>query len=594
MPIESPPTPAPSPGPTSTRPNSFPLDLASNHLFNTQDPLFRRQILVSILSSCTSSELLFISTTIAPMLKRDFLFWLPTELSLHILNYVDDPKSLVRASQVSKHWYRLVNEECVWRGLCHSHGFEDFDDDYPSPSVWREDFSYRRHYKLSHGIMRSWRHGGSLLQSHRLPIFNPDSGVVTSLALDRDWIVVGLANSKIQIFSATTGILSRTLVGHEMGVWAVCLVSKGGFMATPPDRDDDSYVHRRRRKDVNGLSSAVERLTISSTQEQYISPSLKVALGLDLDEANGSTSSRSSNGDEENHPQFPDDTSPGKRSDNSFASQGWGQPNALAVSGGCDKVLRVWDIKTGYCIYVLSGHSSTIRCIRVLHNRPIAVSGSRDGTVRVWDIQRGRALRVLQGHQHSVRCLDVCGNKIVSGSYDTTCRLWDVDTGQCLHVLRGHYHEVYSVAFDGVRIASGGIDTTVRVWDAHTGSCVALLQGHTALVCQLQLSPSILATGGSDGRVITFDLSKYTVLHRIAAHDSSVTSLQFDKNFLVTGGNDGRVRLYDTKTGNYIRDFTDVSDTVWKVAYLKDTCAIMCRRAGKTAVEIWSMKPKST
>lgn len=118
---------------------------------------------------------------------------------------------------------------------------------------------------------------------------------------------------------------------------------------------------------------------------------------------------------------------------------------------------------------------------------------------------------------------------------------------------------------------------------------MALLQGHTALVCQLQLSPSILATGGSDGRVITFDLSKYTVLHRIAAHDSSVTSLQFDKNFLVTGGNDGRVRLYDTKTGNYIRDFTDVSDTVWKVAYLKDTCAIMCRRAGKTAVEILSL-----
>jgi len=135
----------------------------------------------------------------------------------------------------------------------------------------------------------------------------------------------------------------------------------------------------------------------------------------------------------------------------------------------------------------LSGHTSTVRCIRVLHNRPIAVSGSRDGTVRVWDIQRGRALRILQGHRHSVRCLDVCGNRVVSGSYDTTCRvsdeplatvdsrmtqffqLWDVDTGQCLHVLRGHYHEIYSVAFDGVRIASGGLDTTVRVWDAKSG-----------------------------------------------------------------------------------------------------------------------------
>ena len=76
-----------------------------------------------------------------------------------------------------------------------------------------------------------------------------------------------------------------------------------------------------------------------------------------------------------------------------------------------------------YCIFVLRGHTSTIRCIKVLHNRPTAVTGSRDSTLRVWDVQRGRMLRVLQGHQQSVRCLDVCGNKVVSGSYDTTLRV---------------------------------------------------------------------------------------------------------------------------------------------------------------------------
>ena len=76
-----------------------------------------------------------------------------------------------------------------------------------------------------------------------------------------------------------------------------------------------------------------------------------------------------------------------------------------------------------HCIYVLHGHTSTIRSLRVLHNRPIAVSGSRDSTLRVWDIQRGKCLRILAGHQESVRCLDVCGNRVVSGSYDSTCRV---------------------------------------------------------------------------------------------------------------------------------------------------------------------------
>jgi F-box and WD-40 domain protein CDC4 len=80
-------------------------------------------------------------------------------------------------------------------------------------------------------------------------------------------------------------------------------------------------------------------------------------------------------------------------------------------------------------------------------------------------------------------------------------------------------------------------------------------------------------------------------MRRIAAHDSSVTALQFDSRFLVTAGNDGRVRLYDAATGAYVRDLTNQAESVWKVAHKKDKCVIMCRRAGKTVMEIWSFRP---
>ena len=75
----------------------------------------------------------------------------------------------------------------------------------------------------------NWRKGGTLLRSHRLPVVSPHHGTVTSLALDSEWVVVGFADSKIKVYSARTGVLTRTLVGHESGVWGLCLISSGGI-----------------------------------------------------------------------------------------------------------------------------------------------------------------------------------------------------------------------------------------------------------------------------------------------------------------------------------------------------------------------------
>ncbi len=113
----------------------------------------------------------------------------------------------------------------------------------------------------------------------------------------------------------------------------------------------------------------------------------------------------------------------------------------------------------------------------------------------------------------------------------------------------------------------------------------------------------MLATGGSDGRVITFSLkdSAFSVVQRLAAHDSSVSGLQLDDRFLVTSGNDGRVRLYEFELAmapsafepqcRYVRDMCEPSESVWKVAYTRETCAILSKKAGKMVVEILSFKP---
>jgi F-box and WD-40 domain protein CDC4 len=189
-----------------------------------------------------------------------------------------------------------------------------------------------------------------------VPVVNPDSGVITSVALDADWVVVGLANSRIHVFSAKTGVLSRTLIGHELGVWAVNLVSRGGYWG------DDAMGSRHKRKERkrrgkdriwnedDSLSSGFAGISLPSVPsgvDHLVPPSLRAALGLEERSGQHISNQEDGNGEAETREFLETDLDPGKRSDDCCATEGWGQPNALVVSGGCDKVLRVWDVKTG-------------------------------------------------------------------------------------------------------------------------------------------------------------------------------------------------------------------------------------------------------
>lgn len=73
------------------------------------------------------------------------------------------------------------------------------------------------------------------------------------------------------------------------------------------------------------------------------------------------------------------------------------------------------------------------------------VSGSRDTTLRVWDVSTGRCEHVLTGHVAAVRCVQYDGQRVVSGGYDYMVKVWDPETEACLFTLQGHTNRVYSL-----------------------------------------------------------------------------------------------------------------------------------------------------
>jgi F-box and WD-40 domain protein CDC4 len=45
------------------------------------------------------------------------------------------------------------------------------------------------------------------------------------------------------------------------------------------------------------------------------------------------------------------------------------------------------------------------------------------------------------------------------------------------------------------------------------------------------------------------------------------------------------------KTGQLVREMTTPCEAVWRVSFREDRCVIMCRRGGRTAMEIWTFRP---
>lgn len=186
----------------------------------------QQQLLLSELLLCCDNQLLaFVHSLIAPKLKIDFLRQLPIELSLHILQYINDPYTLTRASQVSVFWNMLLKDESIWKRMCQRHLEQQHRQMCPntSPTLFPKTTmrSFRHYYKRLYTIDGAWNKGGGKLTA--CPN-NIQSSLVTSLQVQDPFIVVGCDNHRIEVFNSITGNHVRTLTGHEGGVWALQFV----------------------------------------------------------------------------------------------------------------------------------------------------------------------------------------------------------------------------------------------------------------------------------------------------------------------------------------------------------------------------------
>lgn len=160
----------------------------------------------------------------------------------------------------------------------------------------------------------------------------------------------------------------------------------------------------------------------------------------------------------------------------------------VAVSVGHDAILMIWDLRSEARVLhgrhlagrLATGHRGEVPALAIgrLGERTIAVTGGQDGTLRMWDLRTRKRVgwRPIASRQGEVQALatgKLNGRDIVvAGGRDGTVRIWDLGSRRSIGEMSGHRGAVMSVTvgvLNGRQVAvTGGADGAVRIWDLGT------------------------------------------------------------------------------------------------------------------------------
>ncbi|KAG5272118.1 hypothetical protein AALO_G00161850 [Alosa alosa] len=227
----------------------------------------------------------------------------------------------------------------------------------------------------------------------------------------------------------------------------------------------------------------------------------------------------------------------------------------------------------------LIGHSA--RVYALYYKDGLLCTGSDDLSAKLWDVRTGQCIYGIQTHTCATVKFDE--QKLVTGSFDNTIACWEWSTGAKIQQFRGHTGAVFSVDYNDEldTLVSGSADFSVKVWALSAGACLNTFTGHTEWVTKVLLQKcEVESMMHSPGDYILLSADKYEIkvwpigreincecLKTLSvSEDRSVglqPRLQFDGRYIICSSDLG-VYQWDFASFDIIRviktqDFTNLS-----------------------------------
>ncbi|EGC32439.1 hypothetical protein DICPUDRAFT_57126 [Dictyostelium purpureum] len=386
-----------------------------------------------------------------PLKRTTFISILPIEVTMKIISYLPF-EDIVSIQYVCSDWYQITREEILWKII-----YQNYFQCYPNRELFlkksdkSKDLHWREIFRQQHDREQKWK-GDRFKEAHLIG----HTGTVWALHLDEDRVFTGSFDKTAKVWDAKTKKCRFTLSGHYYPIQ--CLDAKDDIMVT------------------GSLDNSIRLWDLGQGKSK------------------GILTTRAHNFDV-------------------FCLQ---MVDNTIISGSSDSTVKVWNIQD-----ILNDnepeapltpeeedelmdpffHQSCVTCLQVYDN--ILMSGGSDKVVRVWDLNTSQPIQVVQGHNEGIRALQFKGNVLVTGSDDMTCKLWDLRSKSCnISTLRGHNGAIRCLQWDGTTLITGSNDQTVRWWNLNYDSSQSkeLFSFSSSISC-LKFTDNILMCGLSDSKV---------------------------------------------------------------------------------------------
>ena len=133
----------------------------------------------------------------------------------------------------------------------------------------------------------------------------------------------------------------------------------------------------------------------------------------------------------------------------------------------------MWNAKTGAFASQLKVAVRPLNCVALHPENQLAVFGGWDCNVRMWDTFNQKKLKIMKGHSTAVRALAYApsARHVVSAALNGEVKIWSTKAGTQVGSITGHNLPLTSLSYtpNGQFLVTGSEDCKAKVWSGLIG-----------------------------------------------------------------------------------------------------------------------------